>query len=154
MSAAAPVRERDRRDGLLVAAALLLSLATVWLASGEVLVAGGFAAGLIALGALAFTLTRRQPAEAEAEFALPDWSVTVTAISRPDAGVAVTDRANRLVCANPRYTEWFGADDAPPYSASSSGRAATGNVPIGWPSSVASRSTTPLPSPRVGSVGS
>ena len=114
MSAAAPVRERDRRDGLLVAAALLLSLATVWLASGEVLVAGGFAAGLIALGALAFTLTRRQPAEAEAEFALPDWSVTVTAISRPDAGVAVTDRANRLVCANPRYTEWFGADDAPP----------------------------------------
>jgi two-component system, cell cycle sensor histidine kinase and response regulator CckA len=58
---------------------------------------------------------RRQPARpAEQAPALPDWSVTVAAIERPDAGVAIIDRAGRLVCANVNYETWFGAAHAPP----------------------------------------
>ena len=45
---------------------------------------------------------------------MPDWSVTVAAIEREDCAIAITDRAGRLVCANRRYDEWFGAGHAPP----------------------------------------
>ena len=50
----------------------------------------------------------------EPEYALPDWSVTVAAIDRADVAVAITDRAGRLVCANPLYETWFGAAHSPP----------------------------------------
>ncbi len=47
---------------------------------------------------------------------MPDWSVTVAAIEATprNTAIAITDRANRLVCANALYTDWFGVDHAPP----------------------------------------
>ena len=113
MSAAPSAQRGPALDAALVAAAFVLSLAALWFATGEALVAAGFAAGVLVLGGAAYALTRRQPAEHEAEFASPDWSVTVAAIERADVAVAVTDRANRLVCANRLYDAWFG-DAAPP----------------------------------------
>ncbi|MBS0473596.1 MAG: response regulator, partial [Proteobacteria bacterium] len=71
-------------------------------------------AGLIGLGALVWTLGRQRSEPAATETALPDWSVTVAAIDRADAAVAITDRAGRLVCANPLYERWFGVSQAPP----------------------------------------
>ena len=94
--------------------ALLGSLALVWLATGQLVAMAAFGAGMIALGAIAWTLTRRAPAPGESEYALPDWSVTVAAIDRADAAIAVIDRAGRLVCANPLYEKWFDAAHAPP----------------------------------------
>jgi two-component system cell cycle sensor histidine kinase/response regulator CckA len=38
----------------------------------------------------------------------------VSAIERPDCAVAITDRANRLVCANAAFELWFGSSFAPP----------------------------------------
>ena len=105
---------RGQADWLLVAAAFVLSLATVWIVSGQALLAAAFAGGLIALGALISTVALRRPAAAEPEFAAPDWSVTVTAIERADTAIAITDRAGRLVCANARFEEWFGLAYAPP----------------------------------------
>ena len=99
---AVPLR-RSGGDWLVPGAALLGSLALVWLATRSVSAVLAFAAGLVALAAIAWTLTRRTTAPAEAEFAMPDWSVTVAAIERSDAAVAVTDRAGRLVCANRKY---------------------------------------------------
>jgi two-component system cell cycle sensor histidine kinase/response regulator CckA len=101
-------------DWLLVAAALVVSAALLWVVTGETPVVLVFSGGVVALGALARALLLRKAPAAETEFALPDWSVTVAAIERPDAAVAITDRANRLVCANARYEEWFGANYAPP----------------------------------------
>ena len=98
----------------MVGAALAVSLALVWLATGEVLVLAAFAAGLIALGGLAWFLARPKPAVSQVEYALPDWSVTVAAIDRPDCGVAITDRAGRLVCANRAFESWFTTNHAPP----------------------------------------
>jgi len=105
---------RGPADWLLVAGALIASLLLIWGITREPLVAAAFGAGLVVLGAAAYALTRRRPVEKEAEFALPDWSVTVAAIENPDLAVAIIDRAGRLVCANGRYEEWFGAAHAPP----------------------------------------
>ena len=106
-----------RRPGsnwLVPGAALLGSLALVWLATRSIGAVLAFAAGLVALGGIGWALTRRTAVPAEAEYAMPDWSVTVAAIERSDAAVAVTDRAGRLVCANRKYQDWFTAGAAPP----------------------------------------
>src|SRR5437868_650848 len=96
-------------DGLLVAGALVASLALIWAITREPLVAAAYGAGLLVLGGIAYVLTGRQAVVTETEFALPDWSVTVAAIEHPGLAVAIIDRAGRLVCANARYEEWFGA---------------------------------------------
>ena len=100
-------------DRLIMGAALLFSLIVVWLATRQMTVVAAFAAGLIALGAVAWMVRPREAART-ADYALPDWSVTVAAIDRGDCAVAITDRAGRLVCANPLYEKWFTASHAPP----------------------------------------
>jgi two-component system cell cycle sensor histidine kinase/response regulator CckA len=105
---------RGPADWLLVAGALVASMALIWAITREPLVVAAYGAGLIVLGGLAYVLTLGRPAQQETEFALPDWSVTVAAIENPDLAVAIIDRAGRLVCANARYDEWFGAAHAPP----------------------------------------
>ena len=101
-------------DGSLVAAAFAVSAAVLWFVTHEWLVVLGFGCGLVAVGGMFLTLRRSGPVEQTAALALPDWSVTVAAIERPDAGIAITDRAGRLVCANACYEAWFGITHAPP----------------------------------------
>ena len=115
MSTPAAVSARTGATSALpLGAGLLGSLALVWLVSRSALLTGTFAAALLALGALAWVLLRPRPVEREVEHALPDWSVTVAAIDRPDTAVAIIDRAGRLVCANPCYEQWFTTNSAPP----------------------------------------
>ncbi|MFM5885177.1 MAG: hybrid sensor histidine kinase/response regulator, partial [Novosphingobium sp.] len=111
---AARARAPRGSEGLVLALALALSLVIVWLATDALLTVAAFGAGLLALGAVIWTLTRTKAAALEAETALPDWSVTVAAIDRSDAAMAITDRAGRLVCANGLYEQWFTAAHAPP----------------------------------------
>ncbi|MFM5948631.1 MAG: response regulator [Novosphingobium sp.] len=101
-------------ERLVLGGAVLSSAVLVWFASREVVAVAAFLAGLAALGAIAWVLTRQPAAKAEVEVAMPDWSVTVAAIDRGDAAIAITDRAGRLVCANPLYEKWFTAAHAPP----------------------------------------
>ena len=101
-------------DTLAVAAAVLASIAMIRLVTGNVPVTLAYAGGLVVLGLVAFAAGRRRAAPAEAEAGLPDWSVTVAAIEQPGLAIAVTDRANRLVCANAAYELWFGSSHAPP----------------------------------------
>ena len=101
-------------ERLVLGGAVFFSTALVWLAARELVAVAAFLAGLAALGAITWFLTRKPPAVAEAETAMPDWSVTVAAIDRGDAAIAITDRAGRLVCANPLYEKWFTAAHAPP----------------------------------------
>ncbi|WP_374405901.1 response regulator [Pelagerythrobacter sp.] len=97
-----------------IAAALLASAALVFLVSDDTALTLGYAVGLGALMATAYTLSLMRAAPADEGFAPPDWSVTVAAIERPDSAVAITDRANRMVCANRLYSDWFGVAHAPP----------------------------------------
>ncbi|WP_409934969.1 response regulator [Novosphingobium sp. 9] len=101
-------------DLRVVAPALLLGVVLVWLISRDMLLSGVFLAAVLVLGGAAFALARRRPAEVASEFAEPDWSVTVAAVERPDEGVAITDRAGRLTCANATFGAWFGTYAAPP----------------------------------------
>ena len=114
MSPGLPAPGARLSERLVLGAAILASLALVWLATRQPAAVAAFIAGLAAFAAMAWALTRKVPEHAEAEYALPDWSVTVTAIDRSDAAIAVTDRAGRLVCANPLYEKWFTAAHAPP----------------------------------------
>lgn len=106
---------RHWADRIAVAAALAASIALLWYITRQPVVVAVFAGGLLGLGAIAALLTKRRQPVAEPELAMPDWSVTVAAIEREDMAVAVTDRAARLVCANRRHEEWFGAAHAPPH---------------------------------------
>jgi len=94
--------------------ALVVSAVVLWLATEELLLVLSYALALAVLlgGAFAFGRTRARPALDE--HASPDWSVTVAAIETEGVAVAITDRANRLTCANRTYVDWFGADSAPP----------------------------------------
>jgi len=114
LSARAPAERRSGSDLLVPGAAIVASLALVWLATRSVGAMLAFLAGLGALGGIGWALTRRTAAPSEPEYAIPDWSVTVAAIERDDNAIAVTDRAGRLVCANAKYQAWFTANAAPP----------------------------------------
>jgi two-component system cell cycle sensor histidine kinase/response regulator CckA len=102
-------------DVLAVAAAALASIALVHFVTGSFVVSLAFAGGLVVFGLIAFAAARGNPASRAAEAqAMPDWSVTVTAIEQPGVAVAITDRGNRLVCANAAFELWFGSANAPP----------------------------------------
>jgi two-component system cell cycle sensor histidine kinase/response regulator CckA len=101
------------RDTVLVLLGLTASVAgLVWL-TGKPLVGVAFAGGVAVLGAVIHGALALRPRPAAAGFAALDWSVTYAAIEHAPEAVAITDRAGRLVCANPRFAEWFGTA-APP----------------------------------------
>ncbi|MFM2301783.1 MAG: hypothetical protein RLZZ84_1519, partial [Pseudomonadota bacterium] len=114
MSARTTRRRAVSADRIVLCAAVLASLAVVWIGTRQPAAVAGFLGGIGVLGAIIWGVARPRGTAAEAEIAAPDWSVTVAAIDRADTAVAITDRAGRLVCANPRYEEWFGAAHAPP----------------------------------------
>ena len=96
-----------------VIASLAISVAVVWLVTGDGVLTGVFLAAMMVFAALAWSLSRRQIAETAPDFAQPDWSVTVAAIEHDDLAVAVTDRAGRLTCANSCYESAFGGLGTP-----------------------------------------
>ena len=112
----------DRQDTLLpgarlqmgLAIAVVASMAILWFASGSALVTLAYGGGLAAILIAIFGQSRLRKEPASADFAIPDWSVTVAALEQSDDACALTDRANRLVCANARFVESFGLESAPP----------------------------------------
>lgn len=97
-----------------LALAFVASAAVLWLVTEQIVPTAAFSAGILALAAAGYAFSRI-PAQIDDDgFAMPDWSVTVAAIEQPGTAIAITDRANRLACANALYAEWFGAKHAPP----------------------------------------
>jgi two-component system cell cycle sensor histidine kinase/response regulator CckA len=107
---------RKLADALAVAAAVLASVTMIRLVTDSLSVTLAYTGGLVVLGLIAFAVARRSIGREDesGELALPDWSVTVAAIEQPGLAIAITDRANRLVCANSAYEQWFGSASAPP----------------------------------------
>lgn len=92
----------------------LLSVGLLFWATGNVVLAAGFLAGL-AIAAGGTLLARRLfPKAAAGEAALPDWTMLRVAVNHDDVAVAVTDRGGRLVCANDLFATWFGGFVTPP----------------------------------------
>jgi len=114
MSAQAGTAGPRPGEVLAVAAALAATIALVWFVTREPALTLTFAGGLVGLGAMAFVATRGRAVQDEQVPAAPDWTVTVAAIEQPRTGIAITDRANRLACANGEFTRAFGGAHAPP----------------------------------------
>lgn len=93
---------------------MLVSALVLFFATGSWLVALAFVlgAGVLLGGVAAFDRMRAQPQTDS--IAAPDWTVTVAAIERAGEAIAITDRANRMVCANSLFLQHFGAAGAPP----------------------------------------
>ena len=95
-----------------VGAALVVSAAVLFLATFDWVLTAAYFAGLVVLllGALVFERMGRRPEASE--LAAPDWSVTVAAIEGSAKGtgeaIAITDRANRRLCANSAFIAAFG----------------------------------------------
>jgi two-component system, cell cycle sensor histidine kinase and response regulator CckA len=101
------------RGGAVLALAMGATLAALWLVTHSAALCLSFAGGVVALGALGWLLLHMRgedPVPLEAE---PDWSVTVAALDHDADGVALMDRAGRLVCANAAYDRAFGQGTSP-----------------------------------------
>ena len=97
-----------------LAAALIVSAAVLFVATSSWLVALAFVLGSGVLLGGVVVFDRLRPAPVQDVFASPDWTVTVAAIEHAGECVAITDRANRLVCANSQFCDIFGVTAAPP----------------------------------------
>ncbi len=97
-----------------VAVLALLSGVLVWYPTGSAALAGGFAGvGALAAAVLWF-LDQRRPIDAVPAIEGNDWALVRSVADSDRAGIAVTDRTGRLVCANDRYCDWFGGAVTPP----------------------------------------
>lgn len=95
-------------------AALVVSALVLFFATDSWLVALAFVLGAGVLLGGVIVLDRIRAAPAPDLLVAPDWSVTVAAIERKGEAIAITDRANRMVCANSLFVEHFGISAAPP----------------------------------------
>ncbi len=108
---------RGGNDTALILASLVLGLlvsgGVLFVLSGEALLAVGYvlAVLLLLMGYALVARTRRDKVDPAA--LLPDWTVTVAVIEDADEAIAITDRANRLVCANRLYRDSFSDGAAP-----------------------------------------
>jgi len=104
----------SRVDLAVVAGLALVSVALLFWATRDAVLAGGFLAGLaVAAGGLLF-VRRLFPAAATAEAAVTDWTMLRQAVAHDDVAIAVTDRGGRLVCANDLFATWMGGFVTPP----------------------------------------
>jgi two-component system, cell cycle sensor histidine kinase and response regulator CckA len=94
--------------GIVVSAAVLFFATQNWLAALAFILTTGVLLGGIAV------LDRMRAEPAGDSLSAPDWSVTVAAIERNGEAIAITDRANRMVCANSLFIQHFGVSASPP----------------------------------------
>ena len=105
---------------IIVAAVAIVSAMLLFFVADDALLAAGFMATALVLGALVFAGSRLLPARASAQLEF-DWSLVREAADNDEVAVAVTDRIGRLVCANGLHDSWFGGPLAPPGLGLSSG---------------------------------
>ena len=90
-----------------VAAATVLSALLVWLIGGNALIAAIYLGGVVALMLAMVVLSRSLSQPSVGELEQPDWSVTLAGIENNRRAILITDRANRVTCANKTYQDWF-----------------------------------------------
>jgi len=114
MQAEVDVHDRPLKLAAGLALAMLASAAVLWFATTSPLLVLTYTLALAVLLGSGWAIGRARLAPRQSEFASPDWSVTVAAIEQEGLAIAITDRANRLTCANTTFGNWFGTGNAPP----------------------------------------
>ena len=109
-----PVEKATPMGWVVLLLALIVSITAVWLLSELPILTAAYAGGLATLMALLIVLRNKAGSVKADALAPPDWSVTLAAIDQPGVLLAITDRANRLVCASAAFSARFGIEKAPP----------------------------------------
>ena len=104
----------DLPPGLIAGVAATAAALAVLLTIGSWQVAGAFLAAVIAVAGVMLLARRLFPAGAGAAEAEGDWAVARTLAADEGDALAVTDRAGRLVLANPAYEALMGGLPTPP----------------------------------------
>jgi two-component system, cell cycle sensor histidine kinase and response regulator CckA len=98
----------------LLGIAILASLGLLFWQVQNTALLVAFLALVIAIGAVIFFLRPQSAAKDNDIAEVADWAVTRMVADQSDVGLAVTDRAGRLVCANELFTKWFNGPAIPP----------------------------------------
>ena len=94
--------------------AVLASVGLLYWQVQNVALISAFVALVLSIAGIAYFL-RPQATDGDKDFADPgDWAVTRMVADQSEIGLAITDRAGRLVCANELFTKWFNGPAVPP----------------------------------------
>ncbi|MFT6009363.1 MAG: two-component system cell cycle sensor histidine kinase/response regulator CckA, partial [Parasphingorhabdus sp.] len=103
-----------RTRAMLLAVAVIASAGLLYWQVQNITLIVAFLALVLSLTGVAFFL-RPQNADTDKDHADPeDWAVTRMVADQSAIGLAITDRAGRLVCANELFTKWFNGAAVPP----------------------------------------
>jgi len=103
-----------RTRAMLLAVAVIASAGLLYWQVQNITLIVAFLALVLSLTGVAFFL-RPQNADTDKDHADPeDWAVTRMVADQSSVGLAITDRAGRLVCANELFTKWFNGAAVPP----------------------------------------
>ena len=104
----------ERKPHLFVMLCLAVATAgLLWLVSDSLVVMLAYLGGLAVLVLAAMSAGGRTQSPMLGERTVPDWSVTRAAIANTSRAIVITDRADRTVCSNDSYAEWFSAETSP-----------------------------------------
>ena len=73
-----------------------------------------FGALVICIAAVVYFLRPQTESESDQQSREADWAVTRIVADQSEIGLAITDRAGRLICANDLYIKWMGGPAVPP----------------------------------------
>ncbi len=100
--------------GALMVMAVFASAGLLYWQVQNIALITAFLALVISMAGVAFFL-RPQADDFDQDQSDPgDWAVTRMVADQADIGLAITDRAGRLVCANELFTKWFNGPAVPP----------------------------------------
>ena len=103
-----------RTRAMLLAVAVIASAGLLYWQVQNITLIVAFLALVVSLTGVAFFL-RPQNADTDKDHADPeDWAVTRMVADQSAIGLAITDRAGRLGCANELFTKWFNGAAVPP----------------------------------------
>jgi len=73
-----------------------------------------FLALVVSTAAVVYFLRPQSAASEDGRAEMADWAITRMVADQSEIGLAITDRAGRLVCANELFTKWFNGPAIPP----------------------------------------
>ncbi len=103
-----------RIRALLVGIAVLASVGLLYWQVQNIALIVAFLALAVTMGTVVFFLRPQSTAVEEDRAESADWAVTRMVADQSEIGIAITDRAGRLVCANELFTKWFNGPAIPP----------------------------------------
>ena len=113
-----PSTRKARTDvgtrAVLLVLAVLASVGLLYWQVQNITLIIAFLALVLSLTGIAFFLLPREAATDHDRADPEDWAVTRMVADQSSIGLAVTDRAGRLVCANELFTKWFNGAAVPP----------------------------------------